>query len=403
MLDERYRDMWVRTLCDLVRIPSRSSTGGGEELAVQRYVARRMSDAGARVRTFEAADVPEFFEHPLCCGPRRQYRDRPTVLGEVGPAEAPALLVMAHSDTVQVFEPDKWTRDPFDPVVRDGRVFGLGACDDKSGLASMLTTLDALRDQNISATRRVIFASTIDEENGVGNGLLLLHLAGVKAESALYLDGNECNVLLGQLGGSSIRLRPVIGIDSDRFAAHGRALDAACRRLSEKRAALFDRPLFRANTQVHKSVTFSVLGDVTPARLQVSFYTLPGEDGAALHGELERMIDHALGADRGYYEWQCRQPWFEAVELSPDLPLAQCLARALGEDVGREPVFRTVSKQDAFVLTNHARIPTVSFGAAAARGPNTYHEPDESVRIDMGWDHLRATHRVARDWLTDQW
>ena len=72
-----------------------------------------MRQAGARVRTFEADDMPEFRSHKICHGPNRQYKGRTTVIREVGPVDAPALLVLAHSDTVQINSPDDWTFDPF--------------------------------------------------------------------------------------------------------------------------------------------------------------------------------------------------------------------------------------------------------------------------------------------------
>lgn len=399
MLDARYRDHWLDTLCDLIRTPSRSSSVGGEEGQVQQYVARRMRDAGARVRTFEAGDVPAFFAHPLCCGPDRDYRNRPTVLGEVGPDDAPALLVLAHSDTVQVYHPDKWTRDPFEPVVEDGRVRGLGACDDKYALATILTILQALRDRPPALRRRVIFASTIDEENGVGNGLLLLHLAGVRAEAALYLDGPDNHVLIGQLGGSSIRLTPRKSLDDQTFDAHARALEAACIRMSRSREHLFDRPYYQSNSHRDRSALFLVLRDLDVPRHQIGFYTLPGEDGQAYLQQLHRMIDDTLGPAAADYERSLRQPWFEPVLLDPDLPLIGRVRSAYREVTGRDAVVTTISKQDAFVLTRHAKIPTVSFGAGTPRGPGANHGPDEALRIDVGWDHLRTAHRVITGWL----
>src|SRR5690606_27022290 len=92
----------TETLCDLISIPSCSNAEGGDEGAVQAYVEGRMRQAGARVSIFDVADVKGFLEHPLCSGPERNYCNRPTVIGEIGPASAPALLILAHSDTVSI-------------------------------------------------------------------------------------------------------------------------------------------------------------------------------------------------------------------------------------------------------------------------------------------------------------
>jgi len=122
MLDERYRDQYINDICRFIRIPSISDAQGGQEGPLQSLVAERMRTAGARVRTFDPTDVSGFLTHPLCYGPDRNYKNRPTVIGEIGPENAPALLVMAHSDTVPVIKPERWTFDPFLGEIRDGEI-----------------------------------------------------------------------------------------------------------------------------------------------------------------------------------------------------------------------------------------------------------------------------------------
>ena len=125
VLKIKHKKRLIENLCQVVRIPSRSSPSGGEEGELQLLVAKKMKELGARVRIFEADDIPEFLRHPLCCGPERNYRNRPTVIGELGPDDGPALMVLAHSDTVPVNQPEKWTFDPFCGAVRPPLAIGL--------------------------------------------------------------------------------------------------------------------------------------------------------------------------------------------------------------------------------------------------------------------------------------
>ena len=235
---EQYKDLYIKEVCEFIRIPSRSTPEGGEEAALQAVVASRMRKLGARVRTFDPGDVPGFFEHPLCCKPHRQYANRPTVLGEIGPEDAPALLVLAHSDTVPINTLGQWSFDPFLGQVRDGEILGLGASDDKWGTAALITLLRALGDSGRELKKRFILASTVDEENGVGNGLLLLTLAGIKAEGAIYLDGYQMDVHIGNLGGTFLLLRPKE--QTTLNPRHKELLKAASHALSLRRAPLFD-------------------------------------------------------------------------------------------------------------------------------------------------------------------
>jgi len=62
-----------------------------------------------------------------------------SVIGRIGPADGTTRIVMdSHVDTVGVGSRSEWSQDPFEPVLRDGIVFGRGACDDKGGMAAMV-------------------------------------------------------------------------------------------------------------------------------------------------------------------------------------------------------------------------------------------------------------------------
>ena len=143
-----------------------------------------MREWGGRVRSVLVDDIPAIRKSSLFHGPDRDYEDRPTVVGELGSKDALALLIVAHADTVQLGcagRAEDWTVDPFGAEIRDEYMYGLGGGDDKWGIAVMLTIARALQDAGVPPDRRLILASTIDEEHGVANGMNILLNIGIQA------------------------------------------------------------------------------------------------------------------------------------------------------------------------------------------------------------------------------
>lgn len=387
------------TLQTLIRIPSISDAKGGGEGAVQRVMQSRFWQAGARVR--KLGIPPGFFDHPLSYGPDRNYHDRPTIVAEMGPEAAPALLILAHSDTVALFESEKWTGDPFSGAKRADAIWGLGAGDDKWGLAAMATMADALAGCGATLQRKVIFASTIDEESGVGNGTLLLHLHGIKAEAALYLDGCGLDVCLGNLGGSVVSLIPTEAVSTEQLHSDHAALAAICQSESERRSALFAFPPFDRNPMRSASRLVFLRQNEKGGFLMLPFYTLPGEERDDAEKEITELVASALKDRLDHYSVVIRETWFEpaAIPVNHWLPVA--LGDALRDTTGKPPLITTNSKIDGFILTNHCEIPCVSFGPCPHQdgsGRGSYHEPDEHQPLPEFHAALQAVWQVIAKW-----
>ena len=114
----------------LVRIPSVSADPSARPHveASAEEVARQLRDAGLP----EVEVLTEGGGLPAVVGRRP------------GPPGAPTVLLYAHHDVQPVGDAGLWETDPFEPVERDGRLYGRGAADDKAGVALHCAALRAL-------------------------------------------------------------------------------------------------------------------------------------------------------------------------------------------------------------------------------------------------------------------
>ena len=131
------------------------------------------------------------------------------------------------------------------------------------------------------------------------------------------------------------------------------------------------------------------------------FYNPAGENRQAFRGELEAAVHTALGGDLAGYAPRYREPWFEPALISEETPIVRHLAAGVSQATGRPARISTVSKQDSFLLTNHAGIPTVSFGVGRVLWPGGHHAPDEAIRLEEAWQGCLAARAAVRRWLEE--
>ncbi len=361
--------------------------------------------AGGGARLLAAAD-------PLCRARQRGRRTPPAT------ATGRSLLLQGHVDVVPEGAADLWTTPPFEPAIRDGRMYGRGAGDMKAGLASIVMAVRALRAAGVQPAAPLQLAAVIEEEctgNGAlavmhalpmpdaclipepGPGFAALYVAEVGVVWAwVTITGRPVHVREAHAGVSAIQAAAVV---PEGFRAYEADANRAERR----------HPAFAAdNHPINVNIGTFEGGEwnssvATRARLGVRVGVMPGHSCHAV-----RAGDRGAGRPRGPGRAAARRTagrrvqglhgrWLRLPGRAADRPPGLRPARG-GHRRGVAPLRR--HRADRCAPLRAGRTPR---RRATAPTPQNIHGIDESVGLDAvhettqgaGADHRRLVRAGA--------
>ncbi len=181
-------DLTLKLLRDLVAIDSVNPTlvpGARGEAAASQFLRNFLVDHGIPARLEDAAPGR----------PNVVALISPSALSPVpdGAKQSVALAILAHIDTVGAGD----MPDPFTPIERDGRLFGRGALDIKSGVAAMCAAAIAASDAG-AIEKPLLIAAVADEEcNSIGTEALLQRYT---ANAAVVLEPTDLRLTIAHKG-----------------------------------------------------------------------------------------------------------------------------------------------------------------------------------------------------------
>jgi acetylornithine deacetylase len=170
-----------------------------DEAALQGYLAERLRAAGLDVDVWEpnpAEFPPTAYETPA----GYHFHGRPQLVARrAGNGDGRSLLLNGHVDVVSPEPLDQWTSDPFRADVRDGRLYGRGACDMKGGVAAMVFATEALSALDVPL-RGELIVNTVTEEESTAMGSFASVVHGVGADGGLIPEPTALAAWLGTRG-----------------------------------------------------------------------------------------------------------------------------------------------------------------------------------------------------------
>lgn len=172
----RILDYTIRVLKELISIPTVNPPGTGYE-ECSKYLVERLEELGFKVDLIE---IPEsYLDRYYPYSPQHKGYPRYIVYGRLASGK-PALHFNGHYDVVP--PGSGWSREPFNPILEGGRIFGRGATDMKGGIACILGAIKRVVEEGCEFKGCLEVAFVPDEEaGGVGTRYLVEEL-GCKPE-----------------------------------------------------------------------------------------------------------------------------------------------------------------------------------------------------------------------------
>jgi len=339
---------------DLIRFPTVNPPGDAYRPCVE-YIGDRLKKRGFGVEYIRAEGTP---------GDSDRYPRVNVVARFDGRTRGSTVHFNSHVDVVEAGE--GWTVDPFAGTIREGRVYGRGACDMKGGLAASIIAAEAFMDVNPDFPGAIEISGTVDEESGGFGGVAYLARKGYfskpKVDHVIIPEPlNKDRICLGHRGvwWAEIETKGEIAHGSMPFLG-----DCAVRHMGAVLHA-FEEQLFPALDQkrtrmpvvpegarrstmninaIHGGQTDDYSGLPSPnvpdsCRMVIDRRFLLEESLPAVKEEVVRVLE-GLKESRRKFDYSIR----DIMEVLPlmterDAPVAVAVAEGIREVFGREPEY----------------------------------------------------------------
>jgi acetylornithine deacetylase len=407
LIDDR-QDAAIGFLQQMIAIPSVT----GDEAAIQKFLAQYMTGIGLKIDMWET-DWEALKKHPAYIPVDRGYEGRPNIVATMkGTGGGRSLLLNGHTDVIPVYGGVGWTDDPWSASIKDGRVYGRGSCDMKSGVASHILAVQYLKEAGLRTKGDVYINIVVDEEVS-GHGTLDTVIRGYHADAGISGETSGLAVQPACIGriwfeieingkpvGIQRRYEGISGIDL------GNKIARAVADLEATRVATVSHPLYPNALDSLPCMIGSFQAGNYPSAypasclLKGSIGTVPGEDHQGVKQSLVDQIARAAAQD----PWMKDHPPVvrfvgydaQASEIPRAHPIVQTVCRSYKEITGRDPeISGRQGAADTRFLNQYANTPTVIFGPGSTA---VMHSNDEYVSITDYITSIKVMALSIYDW-----
>lgn len=317
------------------------------------------------------------------------------VVGRIGNGEK-AILFDSHVDTVEVNDEEKWDVPPFSGDIVDGRLYGRGSVDMKSGAAASIYAGVIAKKLGFDAGKTIYVSCSVFEEDCDGENLKhSFKELNLKPGYVIICEPSNNKITLGHKG------KAQISIKTQGISAHGSAPEKGLnaiyemaeiiQRVEKKNLELIKKDGPKRTLVMSRISSTSASLNAVPSECEVYLdrRMVPGETEEAIKQEMDQIIEGKKAT------WEvgtlCRKSWtgmqieYEPFHLAWKIDLGHELTRACiaayRENYGSDPV-----EYDFWDFSTNAvtpvslGIPTIGFG------PGEYklaHMDNECCKVDQ--------------------
>jgi len=365
-------DEVVQLTRNMVAIPSITHREG-REMTV--FMAKWFDDLGIPVRYLEKSGgrAHLFAEYGASGGPGR-------------------FLFNGHQDTKPV---DGMTVDPFAGEIRDGRMYGRGACDMKGGLAAFMCAFKALVRAGIAPKTGLTLYSDIEEEYSGEDGFLPLATAGMFDEYAGLICGepSELQVHIGNTGAIATAFECRGRRAHASIPEHGvNAIHGAARFITEFMKLPYltlENPYFGRATLNFEKIDGGFDDATVPDHCTICLDSrlIPETPPETVYEQANALIARLMADGVEIHEvmppstWRPKQGANAAAWIEPEHPLAQAVIEAVGRGTGKEAVIAALPGATFAGVLIRRGIPAIILGPGSIRQAHTEDEWVEVAQI----------------------
>ncbi len=386
---EKLAEAMTASLCRIVRFPAISPHNGGiGEDAKSKEIAAIMKELNF--------PEPEWY---YCPDEKSPTGNRPSMVVRIpGKSDAERIWFIAHMDVVPAGDLNAWNTDPFEPVVKDGRIYGRGTQDNGQPIIASMHAAHAIRMAGAVPAREVCLCYVADEEMGSEYGIQYLieqnlfrqgdlvvvpdggpevargDFVQLAEKGILWMEfsaiGNQVHASTPQLGVNACRAANIFSAELDEVL-HSKFTDTDD--LFSPNISTFE-PTRRGPNVPSINIVPGIEKFAFDCRLVPSVSTQQVID--VVEG-VRKKVEASTGAKITYELPQRSDP---APVTSKDSPIVKMVVKAMDEIVHVMPNYGGMGGGTCAAYLRRLGIPAVGWDQNT---DGTAHQPNEHSRIDF--------------------